>query len=111
MKKIIEFIDKWGFRMVFPLIIIMFLKTCGTNTRMEKLNKDLVIKMEKLNKDLVFETQKLDSLINISNSRPFILKEEMIFLIKNTPNWKTLELEELSDKERIPINKLKNDEE
>ena len=100
MKKIIEFIDKWGFRMVFPLIIIMFLKTCGTNTRMEKLNKDLVIK-----------TQKLDSLINISNSRPFILKEEMIFLIKNTPNWKTLELEELSDKERIPINKLKNDEE
>jgi len=35
----------------------------------------------------------------------------MIFLIKNTPNWKTLELEELSDKERIPINKLKNDEE
>lgn len=100
MKKIIEFIDKWGFRMVFPLIIIMFLKTCGTNTKMEKLNKDLVIK-----------TQKLDSLINISNSRPFILKEEMIFLIKNTPNWKTLELEELSDKERIPINKLKNDEE
>jgi hypothetical protein len=100
MKKIIEFIDKWGFRMVFPLIIIMFLKTCGTNTRMEKLNKDLVIK-----------TQKLDSLINISNSRPFILKEEMIFLIKNTPNWKTLELEELSDKERISINKLKNDEE
>ena len=96
----LEFIDKWGFRMVFPLIIIMFLKTCGTNTRMEKLNKDLVIK-----------TQKLDSLINISNSRPFILKEEMIFLIKNTPNWKTLELEELSDKERIPINKLKNDEE
>jgi len=100
MKKIGVFIDKWGFRVVFPLILIMFLKTCTTNTRIEKLNKDLVIK-----------TQKLDSLINISNSIPFILKEDMIFLIKNTPNWKTLELEELSDKERIPINKLKNDEE
>ena len=79
----LEFIDKWGFRMVFPLILIMFLKTCSTNTRIEKVNKDLVVKMEKLNKDLVFKTQKLDSLINISNSIPFILKEDMIFLIKN----------------------------
>ena len=100
MKKITEFIDKWGFRVAFPLILIMFLKTCSTNTRIEKLNKDLVVK-----------TQKLDSLISISNSKPFITKEDMVFLIKNTPNWKTLELEELSDKNRIPINKLKNDEE
>ncbi len=100
MKKIVGFIDKWGLRVTFPLILIMFLKTCTTNTRIEKLNKDLVIK-----------TQKLDSLINISNSKPFITKEDMVFLIKNTPNWKTLELEELSDKDRIPINKLKNDEE
>ena len=35
----------------------------------------------------------------------------MINLIKEVPNWKTLELEELSDKNRIPINKLKNDNE
>jgi len=100
MKKILEFIDKWGFRVVFPLILIMFLKTCSTNTRIEKINKDLVVK-----------TQRLDSLITISNSKPFITKEEMVELIKRTPNWKTLELEELSDKNRIPINKLKNDEE
>ena len=100
MKKILEFIDKWGIRLSFPLILIMFLKTCTTNTRIEKLNKDLVVK-----------TQKIDSLIGISNSKPFITKEEMVELIKRTPNWKTLELEELSDKNRIPINKLKNDEE
>ena len=100
MKKILEFIDKWGFRVLFPVILIMFLKTCSTNTRIEKINKDLVVKM-----------QRLDSLINISNSKPFITKEEMVELIKRTPNWKTLELEELSDKNRIPINKLKNDEE
>ena len=100
MKKILGFIDKWGIRISFPLILIMFLKTCTTNTRIEKLNKDLVVK-----------TQKIDSLIGISNSKPFITKEEMVELIKRTPNWKTLELEELSDKNRIPINKLKNDEE
>ena len=81
-------------------ILIMFLKTCGTNSKIEKINKELVIK-----------TQKLDSLITVSINKPFISKDEMIFLLKNTPNWKTLELEELSDKNRIPINKLKNDEE
>jgi|TARA_Y100000389_G_scaffold14609_1_gene12964 hypothetical protein len=100
MKKMLQFIDKWGFRMLFPLILIMFLKTCGTNSKIEKINKELVIK-----------TQKLDSLITVSINKPFISKDEMIFLLKNTPNWKTLELEELSDKNRIPINKLKNDEE
>ena len=100
MKKMLQFIDKWGFRMLFPLILIMFLKTCGTNSKIEKINKELVIK-----------TQKLDSLITVSINKPFISKDEMIFLLKNTPNWKTLELEELSDKNRIPIYKLKNDEE
>lgn len=100
MKKIGVFIDKWGFRVVFPLILVMFLKTCSTNTRIEKLNKDLMVK-----------TQKLDSLITVSINKPFISEDEMVFLLKNTPNWKTLELEELSDKNRIPINKLKNDEE
>jgi hypothetical protein len=100
MKKMLQFIDKWGFRMVFPMVLIMFLKTCGTNSKIEKINKELVIK-----------TQKLDSLITVSINKPFISKDEMIFLLKNTPNWKTLELEELSDKNRIPINKLKNDEE
>lgn len=100
MKKMLQFIDKWGFRMLFPLILIMFLKTCGTNSKIEKINKELVIK-----------TQKLDSLITVSINKPFISKDEMILLLKNTPNWKTLELEELSDKNRIPINKLKNDEE
>ena len=60
---------------------------------------------------MVIKTQKLDSLITVSINKPFISKDEMILLLKNTPNWKTLELEELSDKNRIPINKLKNDEE
>ena len=35
----------------------------------------------------------------------------MIKIIKETPNWRTLEIEELSDKNRIPINYFKNDEE
>ena len=35
----------------------------------------------------------------------------MIQLIKNTPAWRTLEIEELSDKHRVPINSYKNKEE
>jgi hypothetical protein len=33
-------------------------------------------------------------------------KEEMISIIKETPAWKSLRLEEISDKERISINAL-----
>ena len=99
MKNVLEFIDKWGFRMIFPLFLIMFLKTCSTNSNIEKLEK-------KVSNDIIM----VDSLLNIIDKNT-INSEEMVFLIKNTPNWKTLELEELSDKERISINKLKNDEE
>jgi hypothetical protein len=35
----------------------------------------------------------------------------MVKLIKETPFWKSLELEELSDKNRVPINQLKNESE
>ena len=99
MKKVINFIDEWGFRIIFPLVIIMFLKTCTTNNNIEK--SEL-----KLRQDIV----KVDSLLKKIN-QDYVTEEKMIDLIKNTPNWKTLELEELSDKNRIPINKLKNDEE
>lgn len=99
MKKVINFIDEWGFRIIFPLVIIMFLKTCTTNNNIEK--SEL-----KLRQDIV----KIDSLLKKIN-QDYVTEEKMVDLIKNTPNWKTLELEELSDKNRIPINKLKNDEE
>jgi len=99
MKKVINFIDEWGFRIIFPLVIIMFLKTCTTNNNIEKSELEL-------RQDIV----KVDSLLKKIN-QDYVTEEKMIDLIKNTPNWKTLELEELSDKNRIPINKLKNDEE
>jgi len=99
MKKIFSFIDEWGTRIMFPLVLIVFLKTCNTNNNIEKSET-------KVKEDLV----KIDSLLKKIND-DYVTQEKMIDLIKNTPNWKTLELEELSDKNRIPINKLKNDEE
>ena len=38
-----------------------------------------------------------------------LTKVEMIKIIKETPNWRTLEIEELSDKNKVPINFFKND--
>jgi len=46
-------------------------------------------------------TIEIDSLSNV-----VINNEEMIEIIKETPAWKTLRIEEISDKERISINAL-----
>ena len=99
MKKIVSFIDEWGSRIIFPLVIIMFFKTCTTNNNIESTES-------RFKGDIT----KVDSLIKKINEN-YVTKEKMVDLLKTTPNWKTLELEELSDKNRIPINKLKNDEE
>ena len=82
MKKIGVFIDKWGFRVVFPLILIMFLKTCTTNTRIEKLNKDLVIKTQKLSKEdysLLFD-------VHTSSKYTQITKSILKYRLKNRFN-------------------------
>ena len=99
MKTILNFIDQWGCRISFLLILIIFLKTCTTNRNIEKVETNLSAKISQI-----------DSTVNVINGKT-ISTGEMIILIKETPNWKTLELEELSDKNRIPINKLKNDNE
>jgi hypothetical protein len=99
MKKLLEFIDNWGTRLSFGLVLIIFLKTCSTNTKIEKVQKELDKK-----------TVTIDSTLTQIDSK-IITEDKMIKLIKEVPNWKTLELEELSDKNRIPINKLKNDNE
>jgi hypothetical protein len=98
MKKGIEFIDVWGNKIIFLLVIIVFLKTCNTNYKIEKVSKKIG---ENYDEIIII----LDDIKN----KDFIEKEEMVILLKTTPNWKTLELEELSDKNKIPINKLKND--
>jgi len=97
MKNILNFIDRWGGRISFLLIIIVFFKTCTTNTRVERVEKNITTQIESI-----------DSTVNIINLKT-ISADDMVELIKTTPFWKSLELEELSDKNRVPINQLKNE--
>jgi len=74
-------------------ILILFFKSCGTSTQIKNTNEEL----KSLNK-------KVDSLTTI-----LVTQDEMITLLKETPSWKTLEIEELSDKNNVPINHYKNE--
>ena len=99
MKNVVSFIDKWGGRISFVLIISVFFKTCNTNNKILKTEEKVSNKLNVM-----------DSTVNTINNK-VISQEEMVVLIKETPFWKSLELEELSDKNRIPINQLKNNSE
>ena len=88
MDKIKSFVSEYGLMIALGLIIILFFRTCGLSRHNDKVAKDLKTLKENV-----------------------ITKVEMVKIIKETPAWTTLEIEELSDKNRIPINSLKHKEE
>jgi ribosomal protein S13 len=62
------------------------------------------------NEDRIKSLQEtVDSLHKVTSDQ-MITEVEMIRLIKETPAWKTLRLEEISDKEKISINVLEQKE-
>ena len=74
------------------LCLFILLRTCGTSSELSRIEKDI----DSLNK----KVHQMDSTSIKSN--------EMVKIIKETPNWKTLEIEELSDKNKVPVNYYKN---
>jgi len=64
MKKIYEFTSKYGTLIMLPLILVTFLKTCGTNSRIEKNGKriDELTNVIKNNNDKVIKEIKLEGL-------------------------------------------------
>jgi hypothetical protein len=69
----------------FVVLVLLLFRSCGTGSDVNRLKK---------------EVQELKS-----NT---ITKQEMVKLINETPAWKNLEIEELSDKNHVPINFYKN---
>jgi len=87
-KKIMEFFKKYSSVFTLVLLVLVLFRSCGTGSDVKRLKTQV----EELNKKVVTQ-------------------EQLIETIKTTPNWKTLEIEELSDKNRVPINFFKNKEE
>ena len=90
MDKLNKFLADHGTKVIIVLLALNYLKSCGTSSDVEKIKKDL--------RQTEAEIDTLASQI--------VNEEEMIFLIKTVPAWKTLRIEEISDKERISINAL-----
>lgn len=64
---------------------------------------------QRLRKELNTLHLEVDSLAKELGNQ-IVTEEEMKFLIKSVPAWKTLRIEEISDKERISINALEEKE-
>lgn len=74
------------------LILVLFtlIRSCGTGSELSRMNKNVNQRLDSIQKSVVTQQQ---------------LKETL----KTTPLWKTLEIEELSDKNKMPINHYKSE--
>jgi hypothetical protein len=77
----------------FILVFLMFFKSCGTTSKLKNIEKE----------NEILKT-KVDSLTGI-----VVTDTEMKQILENTVLWRTLEIEELSDKNKMPINHYKNE--
>jgi hypothetical protein len=94
MNKFNKFFIDYGIKIILVLAILTYFKSCSIDSEVERVKKELrMVQAE------------VDTL-----STQIVNEEEMIDLIKTVPAWKTLRIEEISDKERISINALEEKE-
>ena len=90
MSKFNKFFAEHGIKIIIVIMILTYFKSCSIDSEVERIKKEQRIL-----------TKEIDTL-----SSQLVNEEEMIYLIKTVPAWKTLRIEEISDKERISINAL-----
>jgi hypothetical protein len=83
-----EKLKQWSPVISMVLLVLIFFRSCGTGSDVNKLKKEVQVLNEKV-----------------------VGQEEMINILETTVAWKTLRLEEISDKEKISINALQAKEE
>ena len=79
------------------MMIVLLIGQCGSCNKQSTTTKKI--------KELTVEVDSLQGVI-VNFQEVIVDQEEMIELIKTIPAWKTLRIEEISDKERISINAL-----
>ena len=94
MNKFDTFLSNHGTKIILVLLLLTYFKSCSIDSEVEKVKKEI--------RQVEAEVDTLASQI--------VNEEEMIKLIKEVPAWKTLRIEEISDKERIYINALEEKE-
>ena len=94
MSKFNKFFADHGIKIIIVIMILTYFKSCSIDSEVERIKKEQRI---------------LNSEIDTLSSQ-IVNEEEMIKLIKEVPAWKTLRIEEISDKERISINALEEKE-
>ena len=70
------------------LLVLVFFRSCGTGSELKRLKK---------------QTEEINAKV--------VSQEEFIKIVETTVAWKTLRMEEISDKERVSINLLQAREE
>ena len=70
------------------LLVLIFFRSCGTGSDVNKLKKEVQVLNEKV-----------------------VSQDQMIKIVETTVAWKTLRIEEISDKEKISVNALQAKEE
>ena len=98
MNKLDTFLSKHGSKIIIVLLVLTYFKSCSIDSETNKVKKELV-KVQ----------AEVDTLSSMLNAR-IVDEKRMIELIKTVPAWKTLRIEEISDKERISINALEEKE-
>ena len=88
----------WVIYIIGLLSLVTFLQTCGIKSNVRDVEYHMVKQLDSLSSIYI------DNSIQIEDK--VISETEMIKLIKTTPAWKTLRIEEISDKEKISINAL-----
>ena len=90
MSKFNKFFTDHGIKIIIVIMVLTYFKSCSIDSEVERIKKEQRIL-----------TTEIDTL-----SSQIVNEAEMIKLIKEVPAWKTLRIEEISDKERISINAL-----
>jgi len=78
-----EKLKQWSPVISMVLLVLIFFRSCGTGSDVNKLKKEVQVLNEKV-----------------------VSQDQMIKIVETTVAWKTLRIEEISDKEKISVNAL-----
>jgi PBP1b-binding outer membrane lipoprotein LpoB len=97
MKNILNFLDKWGMRISTLLILIVFLKTCSTNGRIDKIQDNLEVTNSKVD-TLAIELRKEMKIEGLKSEKRMIQATDRKMLDVQRQNAIEQEIAELQSK-------------